>query len=154
MTAARGAADVDLDRVPGWARSAGTYAIPMPRSRHGENVPLVTSPPPSDRVALTGDPGPSIANGTSFSAGPGGPRGGDRLRADEPRVLPAAPAEAGLDRPAILAQVVAVEVEAGLEPQRVAGAESGRGRAGLESASQTPGGALGSSSSSTPSSPV
>lgn len=54
----------------------------------------------------------------------------DRLGADEAGVLLAAPAEAGADRVAILGEVVAVEVEAGLEPKRVAGAESGGQGAG------------------------
>ena len=52
----------------------------------------------------------------------------DALVPDEARRLLARPAEAGLDRAAVLGQVVAVEVEADLEPQRVAGAEAGRPR--------------------------
>ena len=51
--------------------------------------------------------------------------GGDRLRADEARLLLAAPAQPGLDRVAVGAEVVAVEVKADLEAQRVARAEAG-----------------------------
>src|ERR1700729_1211554 len=54
----------------------------------------------------------------------------DRLGADEPGGLPAAPAKARLDRTPILAEVVAVKVKADLEAQRVARAETGRGGAG------------------------
>src|ERR1700752_127872 len=55
----------------------------------------------------------------------------DRLGSDEARVLLAAPPEPGLDRPARLHQVVAVEVEADLQAQRVARPEPGRLRATL-----------------------
>ena len=71
-------------------------------------------------------PGPVIANGTSFSAVPSRARRAHRVGADEAGVLLAAPAQPGLDRAAILGQVVAVEVEAGLHAQRVARAEPGR----------------------------
>src|SRR5439155_21301066 len=47
------------------------------------------------------------------------------LGPDEAGVLLAAPAEPGLDRTAGLHQVVAVEVEADLEPEGVAGAQPG-----------------------------
>ena len=117
---------------PGSARSAATYAIPIPRSRHGEKVPLVTSPPPITGLPWRAIPGPSISNATSFSAGPARARRGHGLGADESGLLGAAPAETRLDRAAILAEVVAVQVKAGLEPQRVAGAEPRRGRARLE----------------------
>ncbi len=56
-----------------------------------------------------------------------GARLGDRLRADEARLLLAAPAEARLDRVAVLGEVVAVEVEADLHAKRVARAQA-RGR--------------------------
>src|SRR5205814_8132660 len=52
--------------------------------------------------------------------------------ADEAGVLLAAPAEAGLDRAALLHQVVAVEVEADLEAQRVTGRQAGRDRAAAQ----------------------
>src|SRR6478752_9728534 len=55
---------------------------------------------------------------------------GQRVGADEARLALAAPAEAGLDRVAVLGQVVSVEVEADLEPERVAGAEADRGGSG------------------------
>ena len=83
-------------------------------------------------------PGPVRANGTSFSAVPLVAGVADRVRADEARVLLAAPAEAGLDRVAVLGQVVAVEVEADLEAERVAGAEADRAwRPAAVSASHT-----------------
>src|SRR5256885_10473400 len=52
--------------------------------------------------------------------------------ADEARGLLAGPAEPGLDRPALLHEVVAVQVEADLEAERVARRQSGRRRAGRE----------------------
>jgi len=60
------------------------------------------------------------------------PRGSHRSGADEARLLLAAPAEACLDRPAVLAQVVAVQVKTDLEPQRVAGTEPRGGGAGID----------------------
>ena len=68
--------------------SLETYAIPMPRSRHGENVPLVTSPPPTTGLPWRAIPCPSITNGTSFSAGPAARARGDRLGADEAGLPP------------------------------------------------------------------
>jgi hypothetical protein len=55
--------------VPGCARSAETYAIPIPRSSDGENVPLVTTPPPITGFPARAIPSPSMTNGTSFCAG-------------------------------------------------------------------------------------
>ena len=104
----------------------------MPTPRQGDSVPLVTSPPPTTGLPWRGIPGPVIANGTSFSAGPASRTARHGLGADKARVLLAAPAQAGLDRPALLHQVVAVEVEADLEAQRVARAEPGGRGAGLE----------------------
>ena len=71
-------------------------------------------------------PGPVIANGASFSRRAGLAHGAHGVGADEAGVLLAAPAEAGLDRAALLHQVVAVEVEAHLQAQRVARAQPGR----------------------------
>src|SRR6185437_8538331 len=51
--------------------------------------------------------------------------GSYRFGADEARVLLATPSEPGLDRAARLHQVVAVEVEADLQAQRVARAQPG-----------------------------
>ena len=99
----------------------------MPEPRLGESVPAVTSPPPTTGLPWRAMPGPVITNGTSRSAGPSSRAARDRLGADEARVLLAAPAQAGLDRAAVLHQVVAVEVEADLQAQRVARAEA-RGR--------------------------
>ena len=100
--------------------------MPIPFSRHGDSEPLVTTPSPAP--VRTGLPGARYPR----------PREGERderllrldraqrLGPDEARIELAAPAEAGLQRIAILGQVVAVEVEADLEPQRVARAEPGR----------------------------
>src|SRR6185295_19074874 len=63
---------------------------------------------------------------------PGLAHGPDGVGADEAGVLLAAPPEAGLDRPAVLGQVVAVQRQAGLEAQGVARAEAGRGRAAAD----------------------
>ena len=105
--------------------------MPIPCSSEGEWVPLVTTPAsapsgPITRVALARDPPPGQDERRELLCRALGAGGGDRLRADEPRLLLAAPAEPGLDRVAVLGQVVAVEVEADLEAQRVAGAEPGR----------------------------
>ncbi len=77
-------------------------------------------------------PAPSILNGASFSAVPSRRARATALGADEAGRLRAAPAEAGLDRVALGRQVVAVQVEADLEPQRVAGAEPAGDDAGVE----------------------
>src|SRR5580704_7736964 len=61
--------------------------------------------------------------------GPSGANGADGVGADEPRVLLAAPAEARLDRRTLDAEVVAVEVKAHLQAQRVTRAEPRGGRA-------------------------
>ena len=55
----------------------------------------------------------------------------DRLGADEAGLLLTAPAQTGLDRPAVLAEVVAVQVKADLEAQRVARTEAGGHRPGV-----------------------
>ena len=98
----------------------------------------MTSPPPITGLPGRAIPGPSIANGTSFSRGPGGARPRDRLGADEAGLLLAAPPEPRLDRVAILAQVVAVQVKADLEPQRVARARARRGSRRRRAARPTP----------------
>ena len=88
-----------------------------------------------DRVALARYPRAGearTARAARRGAGSAVTRGRDRLGADEARRLLAAPAEAGLDRPARLHQVVAVEVEAGLQAQRVARGEAGGRDAGGE----------------------
>ena len=100
-------------------------------------------------------PGPVIANGTSCSAVPAARSRATALGADEARRLLAAPAEAGLDRAAVLGQVVAVEVEARLEAQRVARAEpDGLGAGRDHGVPDRAGAARAATSSSTPSSPV
>ena len=99
--------------------------------RHGLSVPHVTSPPPAIGLPWRAMPGPVRAKGTSCSAVPFSRAGRDRVGADEARGLLAAPAEAGLDRVAVLGEVVAVEVEADLEAQGVAGAEADRRGAGF-----------------------
>ena len=82
------------------------------------------------RVAPARDALALDREGHELLRGPFGTRGRDRLRPDEARLLLAAPAEAGLDRVAVLGQVVAVEVKAGLEAQRVARGQAGRLGAG------------------------
>ena len=57
------------------------------------------------------------------------PGGGDRWSADKACRLLATPPETSLDRGALLIHVVAVEVEANLEPQRVTGSEAAGHRA-------------------------
>src|SRR4029078_12150777 len=115
--------------------------MPMRTSRHGDSVPLVTTPPPSIALPGRGMPRPVRRNGRRRAAGrasppapagaaPGAPlaplapeatpHAAHRAGADEPRALLAAPAEPALDRPALLGQVVAVERQARLEAQRVA----------------------------------
>ena len=84
--------------------------MPIPRSRHGEKVPLVTTPPPATGFPGGRSPAPSIGKATSFSRGAGGAGRGDGLGADEAGRLLAAPAESGLDRVASTRHVVAVEV--------------------------------------------
>src|SRR5213076_1461835 len=82
--------------------------------------------PSHDRVAGPSDPR-SLDHERHQPFGRRRPtRGRDRLGADEARLLLAAPAQPGLDGPPILGEVVAVEVKAGLEPQRVAGPETYR----------------------------
>ena len=105
--------------------------MPIPIPRLGDSVPEVTSPPPATGLPWRAMPGPVITNGTSFSAVPSVARRAHGVGADEAGVLLAAPAQPGLDRPAVGGQVVAVEVEADLEAQRVARAEAdGRGAGG------------------------
>ena len=86
--------------------------------------------------------------------GPLGAGAGDGLGADEPRPFDAAPAETGFDRVALGGQVVAVQVEADLEPQRVAGPSPQGTTPASSSSTQIAGTIPGSISSSTPSSPV
>ena len=122
--------------VPGSARSERTYPIPMPIPSDGENVPLVTVPTGSSpaRIGLPwrGIPRSVIDEGDEPLGGSVGAGGGDGLGAGEARLLLAAPAQTGLDRVAVRAHVVAVEVEADLEPERVAGAEPAGRHAGGE----------------------
>src|SRR5215212_11567300 len=72
---------------------------------------------PCDRIALPSDAAVADDEGHEPLRRPRGPHGRDGRGPDEPRRLLAAPPEAGLDRPAVLAQVVAVEVVAGLQAQ-------------------------------------
>ena len=110
--------------------------MPAPRSSEGAKVPLVTVPasasPTSTGFPSRGIPAPSIRNGASFSAVPSARAAGDRLGADEPRRLLAGPAEPGLDRVALGRELVAVQREADLEPQGVAGAEPAGDDAGFD----------------------
>ncbi len=112
----------------------------MPTPRHGESVPLVTSPPPTHRVALARDAGAVDRERDELLRRAGRAHGAHGLGADEAGVLLAAPAEPGLDRAALDAQVVAVEVKAGLQAQRVArGEPGGRRRRGARARPTAPG---------------
>ena len=102
--------------------------MPIPTPSDGDIVPLVTSPPPTTGLPWRAMPG-LHHEGDELLARAGLALGAHRLGADEARVLLARPAEAGLDRAARLREVVAVEVEADLEAQRVARAEAGGRRA-------------------------
>ncbi len=77
-------------------------------------------------VALAGDPWAVDLEGDELLGRPALADGAHGVRADEAGVLLAAPAEAGFDRAALDAEVVAVEMEADLQAQRVAGAEARR----------------------------
>ncbi len=116
--------------VPGSARSARTYARPAPTSRHGRERAAGNRPRDlaagEHGVALAGDARPREDERGEALGGAGLAGGRHRLGADEARVLLAAPPEPGLDRIAVLAQVIAVEVEADLEPQGVAGGRAPR----------------------------
>ena len=86
-----------------------------------------------DRVARRArSPGPSTTKATSLCGGGSRRVPADGLGADEARRLLAGPAQSGLDRPARERQLVAVQRQAGLDPQRVAGAESRRRGAARE----------------------
>src|SRR5205807_4362445 len=87
---------------------------------------------PGDRVPLAGDPRPVDRERGQLLGRALGPDLGDRLGPDEARLLLAAPAEARLDRVAILAEVVAVQVVTDLDPQRVARPEPRGRRAALK----------------------
>ena len=124
-------AHVDLDLGPGLGEIRAHVGHPDPaleRGREGAagDHARLGAVGVDDRVALARDPAPGDRERRQPLGGPGGARRGDRLGADEARLLLAAPAEAGLDRVAVLGEVVAVEVEADLEPQGVAGGEPGR----------------------------
>ncbi len=106
--------------------------MPIPWSRQGDSVPLVTMPSPLSvctGLPWRGMPGPVKANGTSFWAVV--PGSGSLSAPMKSGLALAAPAEAGLDRVVVLVEVVAVEVEADLEAERVSGAEAGWSRAVL-----------------------
>ena len=101
-------------------------------------MPEVTTPPPTTGLPWRAIPWPVTANGTSRSAVPSArSRAAHGVGADEAGRLLAAPAEAGLDRAAVLGQVVAVEVEARLQAQRVARAQADGVAPAATTASQT-----------------
>ena len=72
--------------------------MPIPTSRQGESVPLVTSPPPTTGLPCAGDPGPGEPERGELLGRAAGPRRGHRFGTDEAGGLLAAPAEARLDR--------------------------------------------------------
>ena len=99
-------------------------------------MPLLTTPTCSlagqDRVAVAGDAGALDQERGQLLGRALGAGLGDGLGAEEAGRLHAAPAEAGLDRVALGAELVAVQREADLEPQGVAGAEPAGDDAGVE----------------------
>ena len=111
-----GHADAELERGREGARGDGADLLPA-----GEH-----------RVAFARDAGALDLERRQLLGSALAARAGDRLGTDEPGCLGAAPAEPGLDRVALGRQVVAVQVEADLEPQRVAGAEPAGDDAGVE----------------------
>jgi hypothetical protein len=95
--------------VPGSPVGADV-AHPDPDLERGDMVPLVTRRPAAvrhDRAALARDAPSVITKGSRHSPGFPDPPAG--LGADEASVLLDAPTERGLDRGALLRQVVAVE---------------------------------------------
>ena len=104
-------------------------------SRLGAKPPEVTLPigwPDADRISVPSRAGarPSGRMPTRLRAGPSAQLALDARGAGEaalgPPPLADRPCQPGLDRRRRLVDVVAVEAEAGLEPQRIAGAEADR----------------------------
>src|SRR4051794_18304515 len=123
------AANVDLERGAGLGLAGREVRHADPLVEAGRERPARDLAAADDGIALARDPRAREDKGDELLGGAVRAGVGDRLRADEARVLLAAPPEAALDRAAALHQVVAVEVEADLEAQRVAGAEADRRRA-------------------------
>ena len=95
-------------------------------------MPEVTSPPPTTGLPWRAIPGPVIANGASFSAGPASRTARTASEPMKPvSSLQHQPRPASIG-PRVVHQVVAVEVEADLQAQRVARAEPGGRGAGLD----------------------
>src|SRR4051794_33915143 len=137
-------ANVDLERRAGLGLAAGEV-------RHADALVQARRERPArdlaaahHRVALARDAGPRQDERDELLRGAAGALLRNGLGADEPRVLLAAPAEPRLDGAARLHEVVAVEVEADLEPQGVAGAEADRGGALLRQGVPHARGVLGS----------
>ena len=84
---------VDLDLPAGLGAVARDVRHPDPRSRHGENVPLVTTPPPTTGLPWRAIPALDRERHQLLRR-PAAARGRDRLGPDEARRLPAAPAQA------------------------------------------------------------
>ena len=132
-----GAADVDGEPSPS-STSGGRNARAMPWPSIGREVAARDL---ADRLAV--DEHRLVARGAAGGPrwrcrGAGGPTpalllGRQGVAAPEVALVPAHhPAEAGLQRRDARAQLVAVQRQAGLEPQRVAGAEPGGLDAGAE----------------------
>ena len=123
-------------RLPS-STSGGRKARAMPHSSIGEKFPLVTvadglTRRRGRRCRVAGGRRPSQTQAPEPPGDAGLPLGLERRLAPELGVPPDDPAEAGLQRGDARAELVAVQRQPGLEPQRVAGAEAGRGEAGLE----------------------
>ena len=121
------------------ATSGGRKARAMPWPSTGEKLPLVTSPDrrrrrPGRRWSARGGRRPSVAMPRRRRATPAlllGRRAASRPA--EVALVPAHhPAQPGLQRGDARAELVAVQRQPGLEPQRVAGAEAGGLDAGGE----------------------
>ena len=103
----------------------------MPRSSVGEKLPLVTSPTgsPSTSTGCSARGGrrPSTARPRRRRATPRSRSAASGVAAPEVALVPRHhPAQPGLQRGDARAQLVAVQRQAGLEPQRVAGPEARR----------------------------
>src|SRR5262249_47247509 len=130
------AAHVDLDLGAGLGEGAldvGHPGADLERGREGAAGHRADDDAAraEHRVAVAGDPGALDREGGQALGGALGARLRDRGRAEEPRRLLAAPAEVGLDRVALGAQLVAVQRVTDLEAQGVAGAEPAGDDAGF-----------------------
>ena len=103
--------------------------MPIPESSDGDSVPLVTTPmsfAAHNNVALARDARAVKYERNQHLLGAGRVRRADRFGADEIRIERARPCQSGFDRVAIARKIVAIQVEADLQAQRVARGKPGR----------------------------